>query len=258
MRALVLGILFLLAPGRADGQEGRGEPLAIAFWDVTPSLFAVPGERVPQGWLADLTTRILQAAGYEPVWYGPMGTGRILEEVSLPQVICVPNWVARQDRAAFKFTGPIQRNGAVHLVWVRAPGDWVRQYRTAEELLRDVGRTGVFVRGSSASAVALEPSLREAEMRGHIRAVNGGPVARLRLVGTGQADYTFAPADILQRSDGKLGLPKGTLVGYPMPDLGSENLGRIMCSAATPDTVIARLNRGIEQFHARQNRAAQR
>jgi polar amino acid transport system substrate-binding protein len=236
MRAWLAWMLCALAPARA------AEPLELYWFDRPPYMVQRPGSEEVSGLTATPAAQAFRSAGIAFRWVSLPTMRQLVTLKEGTQPGCAVGWFRNPEREQqFKFTAPIYRDRPT-VALARA------DYMPASTLggtLRQPGVSVLLKDGFSYGPVIDQLLLQHRPER---VVTSAETLAMANMIAAHRASLMFAAEEeasyLLEQAEHEARLP------YPLKivrfaDLPPGERRHILCSRATPDELIERLNKAI-------------
>lgn len=232
--ALLVG---LAGPGVATAEMA---PVDLYYFERPPYVMKRPGHDEVMGLTAEPAARAFRVAGVAFRWL-PLPTVRqlvTLKDQAHPA--CAVGWFKNAEREQqFKFSKPIYRDGPTVAL---ARGDFVASGPTLADTLRQPG-VSVLVKDGFSYGPLIDALLAQHKPE---RVVTSAESASMvSMIASQRASFMFAAEEEAAYLVEQAGVPAHGLKIVHFSDLPPGERRHILCSKATPDEVMERLNKAI-------------
>jgi polar amino acid transport system substrate-binding protein len=235
-QALPLATLGAIAADAA----AAGEPIELYYFERPPYVAQRPGGAEVDGLTAAPAAQAFAAAGIAFRWVQLPTMRQLVTLRDSPRAACAVGWFRNPERdQQFKFTRPIYRDRPTVAI---ARADFQPAGATLAETLR-APRLRVLLKDGFSYGPLIDGMLAAARPERVMTSAES--VAMVHMVAGQRAQFMFAAEEEAAYLVEQAGVPPAQLKLLHFADLPPGELRHILCSKATPDEVIERLNRVI-------------
>lgn len=240
MAGAIVRVLCLASLAASAGAADAVEPLPLYYFDRPPYVQKVSRSGEVGGLTATPAAQAFRAAGLAFRWT-LLPTVRQLVTLKDSQVpACAVGWFKNPERELqFKFTKPIYRDGPTVAL---ARSDFHAVAPTLIDTLRQPGLS-VLVKDGFSYGPLIDGMLLLARPEKVVTSVDG--VAMVSMIGAQRASFMFAAEEEATYLLEQAGVPANALKLVHFADVPPGERRYLLCSKATPDEVIERLNKAI-------------
>ena len=234
------GRRLFAAAGLWSALAGANEPVELYYFERPPYVAHRPGSTEVAGLTATPAAQAFKAAGVAHRWVELPTVRQLMTLKDSPRPACAVGWFRNPERELqFKFTRAIYRDRPTVAI---ARADFTPAAASLAEALRQP-HLSVLVKDGFSYGAVIDGLL--ANVRPDRVVTSAESVAMVHMVAAQRAHFMFAAEEEAAYLVEQAGVAPGRLKIVHFTDLPPGERRYILCSKATPDEVIERLNRAI-------------
>jgi polar amino acid transport system substrate-binding protein len=216
------------------------EPVELYYFERPPYVAHRPGTTEVAGLTATPAAQAFKTAGIAHRWVELPTVRQLVTLKDSPRAACAVGWFRNPERELqFKFTRAIYRDRPTVAI---ARADFTPASPTLADTLRQP-RLSVLVKDGFSYGPLIDGLLAAARPERVVTSAES--VAMVHMVAAHRADFMFAAEEEAAYLVEQAGVAPGRLKVVHFGDLPPGERRYVLCSKATPDEVIERLNRAI-------------
>lgn len=228
------------AAGLWSALAGAAEPVELYYFERPPYVAHRPGSTEVAGLTATPAAQAFKAAGVAHRWVELPTVRQLVTLKDSTRPACAVGWFRNPERELqFKFTRAIYRDRPSVAI---ARADFTPAAASLAEALRQP-HLSVLVKDGFSYGAVIDGLL--ASVRPDRVVTSAESVAMVHMVAAQRAHFMFAAEEEAAYLVEQAGVAPGRLKIVHFTDLPPGERRYILCSRATPDEVIERLNRAI-------------
>lgn len=230
----------LAALGAAAAGPSAAEPIELYYFERPPYVAQRAGGADVDGLTATPAAQAFEAAGIAFRWVELPTMRQLVTLKDSPRAACAVGWFRNPEREQqFKFTRPIYRDRPTVAI---ARTDFQPAGATLAETLR-APRLQVLLKDGFSYGPLIDGMLAAARPERVVTSAE--TVSMVHMVAARRAQFMFAAEEEAAYLIEQAGVPATQLKLLHFTDLPPGERRHILCSKATPDELIERLNRAI-------------